>query len=246
MSSTPTSIAVELIRGLREQNVELRLFGGLAIALLTRYREVFGEERRVRDIDFVANRNDHRRACEHLLKEGWKPDRSEFHVGISRRTSFLSEEHGVRVEIYADPLVFSHRLDFGSRLRVAGFTLSPADLLLTKLQVADLTKPDVLDIVAILSSCGFSRGSEAAALAKDIECKRLEEVAGADWGLWYTCRQNVEVVLEWMAQSAGLQAGSAAKAADELLETLEEAPKSWKWRARALIGTRLRWYYEVE
>ena len=32
----------------------------------------------------------------------------------------------------------------------------------------------------------------------------------------------------------------------ELLERIEEAPKSIKWKARARIGERMKWYKDVE
>jgi hypothetical protein len=41
-------------------------------------------------------------------------------------------------------------------------------------------------------------------------------------------------------------AGVVRERSAEITRTLEEAPKTRRWRRRARLGTRLRWYEEVE
>ena len=91
---------------------------------------------------------------------------------------------------------------------------------------------------------------------------RVLGLMGRDWGLCYTALANLAVAGELLARwslpgegatpaTAGMTpaaCGVAAVAAvrvDELRRRIEEAPKTLRWKARASVGARVRWYEEV-
>ena len=62
-----------------------------------------------------------------------------------------------------------------------------------------------------------------------------------------TATTNLALAGELLAgwSSAGYVAATGAARAAELRERIEQAPKSLRWKARARVGTRVRWYEDV-
>jgi hypothetical protein len=71
-------------------------------------------------------------------------------------------------------------------------------------------------------------------------------VLGADWGWWRTVTGSLEKLPALLAASPGLAPPAppfdAVAASRQLTETAEAAPKGVKWRLRANVGDRVRWY----
>jgi hypothetical protein len=69
----------------------------------------------------------------------------------------------------------------------------------------------------------------------------------SDWGLCYTALANLALAEKLLAGwgSAGDVAVTALSRVKGLRQRIELAPKSLRWKARASVGTRLRWYEEV-
>ena len=82
--------------------------------------------------------------------------------------------------------------------------------------------------------------------AQFIDTDRFSKVLGADWGWWRTVTANLEKLPALAAERPHLQPPEppfdAAQACQRLLELAESAPKSVKWRLRANVGDRVRWY----
>jgi hypothetical protein len=77
---------------------------------------------------------------------------------------------------------------------------------------------------------------------------RLTEVTRSDWGLEHTVRKTLAEV-ESAVPDIGLdemQMTMVKNAITSLVAALDAAPKSQKWRMRARIGERIRWYDEPE
>jgi hypothetical protein len=131
-----------------------------------------------------------------------------------------------------------HVIDVSSRLALLPDTLTPSDLLLTKLQIVQLNHKDLLDILALLHDQEVVAGSDSA-----IDSTYLGKVWGGDWPLWRTsqltlqkARVGAEEVLSPAAQ------GRVHANLDTLDRILEDCPKSVKWKVRARVGDRMRWY----
>lgn len=77
-------------------------------------------------------------------------------------------------------------------------------------------------------------------------------VTAEDWGWWRTVTGNIERGFELLAADAP---GSGPALEDRerirgrllaLEAAIDEAPKSLRWRLRARVGDRVRWYEEPE
>ena len=69
-----------------------------------------------------------------------------------------------------------------------------------------------------------------------------------DWGFWYTADQNLVSLHDWVERpGVDAEVSARVRARIEASRTaLAEAPKSRRWRLRAKIGIRKRWYEPVE
>jgi hypothetical protein len=70
----------------------------------------------------------------------------------------------------------------------------------------------------------------------------------SDWGFFYTFTTNLGKVAEFIPQFptiTGAESDIIRGRIKQLIDRLEAAPKSMKWKLRAKIGTRARWYQEV-
>lgn len=66
-----------------------------------------------------------------------------------------------------------------------------------------------------------------------------------DWGFYYTATTNLNKVKQFAAQYSVLDAKELEhvnRQVDLLLERIESVPKSMKWKARSMVGTKVKWY----
>jgi hypothetical protein len=234
------TLAEGLIDSAAAEDVTLRLIGSLAVR--RRCGVVPGVEREAcRDIDLVG-RGRHSAAIQELLEaRGYAIDpalAAGQEYGL-RRLIFSADELP-KVDVFLDDLEMSHTVPLAERLALDFPTVTPVDLLLSKLQVHDLTVKDVQDVVALLATHPLG-GSEPGA----IDVTHLVGLLRGDWGFWQTATTNLGHV---RAHVEGLTFASRAEVLgrlDALAAALEDAPKTMRWRARARVGTRVRWWEEV-
>ncbi len=123
-------------------------------------------------------------------------------------------------------------------------TLSLADLVLTKLQIHELTLKDTLDLAAMLAQHELSESGGR----EEIELPRIARVLAGDWGFWYTALTNLDATLRFIdREEADDDLCARARAQIALLrERMDSEPKQMKWRARAKVGPRMKWYDDVD
>jgi hypothetical protein len=144
------------------------------------------------------------------------------------------------VDVLLDRFVMAHELDLRDSASADGLTIALADLLTTKLQVVNINDKDVRDLLALLLD--HELGTEA------IETARILDATRNDWGLEHTIHRSLETLARLLgdyglkpAQQDVIQGRVSA-----LGEALDGAPKGAKWKLRARVGERVRWYEEPE
>ncbi len=78
----------------------------------------------------------------------------------------------------------------------------------------------------------------------------VSALCARDWGLYTTLTINMQKVSDMVARGdvtleEGLAATVSARLA-ALKDAMDRVPKGLAWKARARVGTRVRWYEEVE
>jgi hypothetical protein len=235
----PLPEAVALVEGAVRAGLKVRLLGGLGVRVLCP-----GFPPRMRagqDMDLACAGKGRRDVAAFLERSGCVADRM-FNSLNGDRQMYFTAPSGRPVDVMVDRLVMCHTLDFRSSLRNSSLALDPADLLLSKLQIVELNAKDAHDITHLLS--GVPVGEDGA--GPFIDTGRFGEVIGADWGWWRTITGNLEKLPSLLAEDGGLappdpRFDPLAQAA-RLLEVAMSVPKSVKWKLRANVGDRVRWY----
>ena len=196
------------------------------------------------DLDFFAYGKQQRELGRMFADLGYQADPSVAYsqeYGIDRLI-YTGHASAAKLDVFLDVLRMSHTIEFKTRLDCIPPTAQSADLLLSKLQIHEITEKDVKDMVALFASHPLGDGSHGT-----IESHHIVSLMARDWGLCYTALENLEIAEDLLAgwESAGSVAVHAAAGIEELKERIELAPKSVRWKARARLGTRVRWYEHV-
>jgi hypothetical protein len=232
----------------------VRLLGGVAFWL--RCPSVRSEPfaRDYADLDFAVGKTGSQPFRAILEGRGYLPDKFFNGLHGATRLYYGAPDGQWSVDIVIDELTMSHRLDLRGQLDGPGPTLSPADLLLTKLQVWEINHKDLGDAACLLADHGLAAGPAGASTAgagtagaDEISLARVTAVLGADWGFCHTAERNLAKVAELAAAEPPLGAGhDVADQVRAVQAAIEAAPKSRAWRLRSRIGERVKWYETPE
>jgi hypothetical protein len=136
-----------------------------------------------------------------------------------------------------------HIIDFRDRILLDPETITLADLFLEKMQIVRITYKDIIDTIVLFIAhpvTDTEEGINAAYIAKRMS---------SDWGFYYTSTSNLKRVRDEFLDHYDLIPEADCRLArsrmDEMLNRIEAAPKSWQWKLRAQVGTRMKWYKDV-
>jgi hypothetical protein len=247
VSEEPRSDVVEeatrVLDAARAEDLQVRLVGGLAVALHAAGGLHPAVARPYKDIDLVTTKGRSKQTAQLLERVGYEPNRQFNATNGHRRLLFYDVPNSRQVDVFVGTFEMCHTIPIADRLGLDPVTIPLAELLLTKLQVYELNEKDQRDILALLYHHEVS-GSDDDAINGDYVAK----LCGSDWGLWRTTRLNVERSKDGLA-GYGFSDGEKAlvdRRLDELWGRIDAAPKSTKWKLRDRVGDRVRWYEEPE
>jgi hypothetical protein len=230
--------ARELIRAANADGVTLRVLGGVAVRLLAP-REDPRLARELKDID-VAGRPDEARTLQALLERmGYVADLEFNALQAGRRGLYFDLANERRLDVFLGDFEMCHRIPLLERLTAHATTLPLAELLMTKLQVVELNERDVVDIVALLLEHDVADHDGGT-----VNADRIAALCARDWGLWRTTQLNVARVRDALDRYglAGEERERVARRLRALWDRVEAQPKPARWRMRARVGDRKRWY----
>jgi hypothetical protein len=232
--------ARRLVDAATGRGVALRLLGGLAIGTLC--PELPPRRRADQDLDFGALGSGRRALADLLAEEGYVADQTFNALYGNKQLYFAHAETGVAVDVLVDKLRMCHTLEFADRLERLPYTLDPMDLLLSKLQIVELNEKDVDDCLRLLVT--FPLASTDA--ARGLDLRVFGSIVGDDWGWWRTVTLNLARIRDVLAEGPrpAIAGGplDPVEQLDALEAAAEAAPKSRRWKLRARIGERKRWY----
>ena len=161
----------------------------------------------------------------------------------SQRMLFYDETNRRKLDVFVGQFSMCHVIPITDRLERDPLTLPLAELLLTKMQVVELTERDQRDIYNLTFHHELSNEE-----GSGIEADFIASLCAKDWGLWRTSKATIERCL------ANLAAYALPAEASELITTrlvalwsrIDERPKTTKWQLRSRVGDRVRWYEEPE
>jgi hypothetical protein len=240
----PLPEAIRLAQGAADASLGLKLLGGLAVRVIC--PDLPPRLRAGQDIDFACLSRGRKDVAAYLERSGCVPDR-RFNNLNGDRQMYFNAPSGRPIDVMVDRLSMCHVLDFRSSFTAWPLTLDAMDILLSKLQIIELNAKDARDIIQLLSGVAVARQQAMASDgAATLDTDRFAKLLGADWGWWRTVTGNLERLPTLVADNPALVPPGApydplAQAA-QLLELARSAPKSMKWKVRANVGDRMRWY----
>jgi len=222
-------------------DVPLRALGGTAIALSTSGELLLPRE--YNDIDFVTAAGRGPEVVRAFDELGYAGDQRFNGLNGHRRLLFYDTENERRVDVFVAKFEMCHAIPLAKRLTLRAHTIPLADLLLTKLQIFALNEKDQRDIVNLLHAHTLADRD-----ADGINAQYVAKLLAADWGLWRTSTLNVERVRGGLARYglAPEQEEVVRTRLDDLRARIDDEPKSTKWKVRARVGERVKWYEEPE
>ncbi len=236
----PLEEALGLIDAAARVGVPIRLVGGLAVRVLCPDFPPRSRERQ--DLD-LASTSDVRPALTGFLEErGYEPDR-RFNALYGHKQLYFASPEGRSLDVLVDRLEMCHVLEFKDRIARMPLTLDVTDLLLSKLQIVELNEKDAQDVLYLLSAYPVREGDEPGTVGLD----RIGAIVAGDWGWWRTLTMNLERIAELAATTGRhlIPEGASYDPVAQLRRIGEHAdavPKTLRWRLRARVGERARWY----
>jgi hypothetical protein len=218
---------VAVVTAAGERGAVVRLLGGAGVILHCKSTVAEGVHREIGDLDAATTRRHAKGVAASLLARGYTPE-TRFNALHGERRMIFHGPAG-KLDLFVDVFEMCHRIDLAARLELDDPTLTASDLLLTKLQVVELNAKDASDAALLLREHELASGD-----GDWIDVDYLGRLAGDDWGLWRTATLT-------LARLAELEP-DVADQANALRAALEDAPKTRRFRLRARVGERKRWY----
>jgi hypothetical protein len=233
----PVAEGLRVVEAAAEQELPLRALGGVAVAILCPSSRRPPLARKYADIDLATTASAKDEVISLLESLGYSGDREFNLLHGHRRLYFWDERNQRQLDVFVDEANLCHRIDLRARLDAVPLTLSPADLTVLKLQVVETNEKDYLDICAIFADHDLSEDDSG------VNSTHIANLAAADWGLWRTLEMVSERSERFALELSGFGAGElVAERLRRLRVQLDQVPKSRRWKLRARIGDRKRWY----
>lgn len=240
------SIAENTMERAGSEGIVLRLLGGMAVTALCHdiYLNFPMLARKPHDIDFMGYSKQSRGIIKIFTTElGFRSDQRFNALFGNRRLKFYDDtdpENQMVVDIFLDKFVQSHELPLLNRLAMGKITVTPTDLLFTKLQIWEINEKDILDILSLLVKHRLSEGTDV----ETIELDRVAELVGNDWGLWKTSMLNLDKTVTFLNRNEifSVLRPVAISKISQLRDVCNSCKKSMAWKMRSLIGERIQWY----
>jgi hypothetical protein len=230
----------ELIDSARARQITLRVLGGIAVLIHAHPPIPPRLLREVRDADLVVEKTKVKQLTAMLRELQYDENRRFNLLNGKERLIYFDPQNGTQMDVFVGEFNMCHRLPLTERLDVHPYTLGLAEVLLTKLQIVQLNDKDLKDILLVLLQHETHEGEDG----ERINLAAMAAPCGTDWGFYKTVTDNLARVLAGLAGS-GLAAEEAALVSGRIgriIERIEQQQKSTKWKLRALVGTKVRWY----
>lgn len=229
--------ARRIVDGAAKAGVVARVLGGVGVALHDHGPVPESLQRTYGDIDIVVPDKATRGTAAALTALGYVANDRFNALHGARRMLFYDTVNSRQLDVFVGVFAMCHELDLSKRLGEHPTALDASDLLLTKLQIAEINRKDIVDGVRLILTHDLD-GPDS------ISLERLRRVTSADWGWFTTFTDNLARLRETAPELLGLDPAAATVVTriDRLRSTLDAAPKSMRWRARSVVGRKAPWY----
>jgi len=237
--------AIRIQNEAEKEGLRLRLLGALAFRYQcpTNIAHFEGLERRITDIDFAVSTSHRERLLAFFKQQGYIVDENALIIGGGYRYIFENPQKQKHIDIFFDQLEMCHTIYLKDRLTIDPRTVSLADLLLEKMQIVKISPKDFKDTAILLLEHEIGKDDST------INIDYIGNIMSNDWGFFNTFTTNLSKLRDNLTQFAsfdGMEKETIHQRIDEIIKWVNSSEKSFKWKARAKIGTKIRWYRQVD
>jgi len=258
--------ATGLVATAQSQGVYQRIMGSLAAyihsmdkpEIISTFKSLgrFGEGKpNFTDLDLIAYSKQGRQVGQIFKQLGFKPDEMVNGFFGDRRLIFYSPTGAYHVDIFLNKLEFSHTVAFGEkpgagRLELDSPTITLTDLVLEKLQIHEINRKDLIDLIIVF--LGHPVSSDGVNAREAVDGDYILKILGDDWGFWYDSVANLNKVksfaIELMKEGklTNEHVSTVNREIAKLVEMANSSSKTKRWEVRSKVGTKKPWYREVE
>jgi hypothetical protein len=240
--------ALGLVERAQARGVYLRILGSTAFRIHSpEYISIHeAMNRPLTDVDFVAYSKQDREIEAYLIQEGYKPVVAALTPELfAMRRIFNHPTNGIHIDVFLDELNMCHKIPFRNRLEVDSPTIPLAELVLEKTQIVTLNEKDVKDMLILLAAHTVGDNDQDV-----INGKYIASLLSKDWGFYYTTKLNLSKIRNGLEVYKSLfkeqEVKNVQERLDLLLQMIEDAPKTLKWKTRSAIGSKVKWYNDVD
>jgi len=221
----------------RAAGVKVKLLGGAGIHVSSPSAHKPPLRRKYGDLDYAIRKKDRQGALALFPSLGYEANERFNLMQGDRRLYFYDNDHSRQVDIFIDIIQMSHVIDLRGRLDGDGPCASPSDLLLSKLQIFEVNRKDLVDLTALLLDHPCVKRNDD----QCVDCTYVAKVTADDWGMYRTVQVNIGK-LRHTLEELDVDRALVGSRLDELWAAIEAQPKPLKWKLRAQVGDRMRWY----
>lgn len=218
-----------------------KLLGSVAVALLcpntiARWSEL--NRARAKDIDLVfAAHVDPAAAARSLSECGCLLNMDRWLQGYIEESRISATFENVRVEAFFQPLVFYQAIPLASSFSWGGPTLSPEELLISKLQYQIVPRDQLIDLFVMMENLSVDGKAESTGL----RCTQFTELMTANiqaWHLWKACQRTLLALRSFAGELKLLSSDLVVGRLAALQSAVINASKGIFWRLRDHIPLR--------
>ena len=221
----------------RAAGVKVKLLGGAGIHVSSPSAHKPPLRRKYGDLDYAIRKKDRQGALALFPSLGYEANERFNLMQGDRRLYFYDNDNSRQVDIFIDIIQMSHVIDLRGRLDGDGPCASPSDLLLSKLQIFEVNRKDLVDLTALLLDHPCVKRNDD----QCVDCTYVAKVTADDWGMYRTVQVNIGK-LRHTLEELDVDRALVGSRLDELWAAIEAQPKPLKWKLRAQVGDRMRWY----
>ena len=233
-----------LVDAANARNIQLRAIGGLAVQAHNRtnhplFMREFG------DLDFVVAARQRREFEAFMPSVNYSPHKQFNILNGDQRQIYYHNDNDMKIDIFVGDFEMCHKIPLENRLTFDPVTIPLAELFLSKAQIVELNRKDAMDLTSLLFNNGTGNGDRGM-----INLLVLAKLCSLDWGLYKTTSINLGRVEELMRDKdvkfTPEERELVLSRVREIQKTFEDMPKPLAWQIRDRVGTRVKWYLEVE
>lgn len=243
--------AAKLVEAARSRGIVLRVMGGMAVYMRCpdEFKDVWRKLKRLgdrvfTDIDFVSYSRHKNDMIDLMRNFGYQTDSQLIMQAGKNRQIFYGGKVPM-VEVFYDRLDMNHVIEYDGTLEADSPTVPLAELMLQKLQIVKINDKDLKDLAVLFATHDLGKG-DPEKIDVDLVNERYMQ---SDWSFFYTATTNLGKVVETVKGFDVLTDSDRQRIVDRagrILKAVNDSPKTARWKLRAKMGPKVKWYNDVD